>query len=247
MAGRGNSAPSPSANLAGVRGSRWYSSITSHLRPDGRAGLAVPASALARRIPTMRALYSLVCRLRTLSALAQGTVTLVLDGWAALSPAQLLLLGCGLGIASASPDPVAGIRGQRAAGLNGSAAQHRRSRLCYRTGGHRCRRSMRMCRQTRSRSVIRAGPETVGYCSDHTDLMLGVAAGTLDEILRPARQPNPSGTITEVVTPHRLIDGGGRRRYYGRLVDDRANDDSQRRCEADGVVPARSRAKGVRL
>ncbi|MBP7053888.1 MAG: hypothetical protein KBE65_22980 [Phycisphaerae bacterium] len=44
----------------------------------------------------MRALYSLVCRVRTLCALTQGMVTLAIDGWAALAPVQLMLLGCGL-------------------------------------------------------------------------------------------------------------------------------------------------------
>lgn len=47
----------------------------------------------------MRALYALVCRLRTLYALTQGTITLALDGPTALPPAQWLLLGCGLGLA----------------------------------------------------------------------------------------------------------------------------------------------------
>lgn len=47
----------------------------------------------------MKALYSLVCRLRTFYALAQGMATLVFEGWAALAPAQWLLLACGFGIA----------------------------------------------------------------------------------------------------------------------------------------------------
>jgi len=44
----------------------------------------------------MRALYSRVCHLRTLCALGRGMVTLTLDGWTALAPSQLLVLGCGL-------------------------------------------------------------------------------------------------------------------------------------------------------
>ncbi len=44
----------------------------------------------------MRALYSLVCRLRTLYALAQGMITLAFDGWTAVTPGQFVVLGCGL-------------------------------------------------------------------------------------------------------------------------------------------------------
>jgi hypothetical protein len=44
----------------------------------------------------MRALYSLVCHLRTVCAMAQGVLTLTFDGWAALTAAQFLVLGCGL-------------------------------------------------------------------------------------------------------------------------------------------------------
>lgn len=47
----------------------------------------------------MKVLYSLVCRLRTLYALVQGMAAVVSRGWAAVPPAQLLLLGCGLCIA----------------------------------------------------------------------------------------------------------------------------------------------------
>ena len=192
----------------------------------------------------MRALYSLVCRLRTLYALAQGTVTLVLDGWAALSPAQLLLLGCGRGHRFARPDPVAGVCRQRAARLNGSVAQHRRSRLCYRTGGHRCRRSMRDGRQTGSRSVARARSETGWLLL--VPLSCRVAWSCMRLAATPAGGPparSCRASDYRVTTLHRLIDGGARRRYYGRLVDNRANDDSQRCCEADKVVPARGRER----
>jgi len=46
----------------------------------------------------MRALYSLVCRLRLACALTQGMMALAFDGWMALTPWQHLLLGCGLGL-----------------------------------------------------------------------------------------------------------------------------------------------------
>jgi len=62
----------------------------------------------------MRALYSLVCHARTLYALAQGIVTLSYDGWAVLTPTQLLVLACGLVLALRvlvpSPPPGAGKR-----------------------------------------------------------------------------------------------------------------------------------------
>jgi hypothetical protein len=41
----------------------------------------------------MRALYSLLSRLRTLYALAQGIVAFAHTGWAALTPLQLLTAG----------------------------------------------------------------------------------------------------------------------------------------------------------
>jgi len=44
----------------------------------------------------MRALYSLISRARTVCTLWQAVVTLALDGWVALTPIQLLVLGCGL-------------------------------------------------------------------------------------------------------------------------------------------------------
>ena len=44
----------------------------------------------------MKALYSLLCHVRTLRALAQGIVTLACGGWVVLTPTQLLVLGCGL-------------------------------------------------------------------------------------------------------------------------------------------------------
>jgi hypothetical protein len=47
-------------------------------------------------MPTMRALYSLISRARTACALLQATMILAFDGWAALTPVQLLVLGCGL-------------------------------------------------------------------------------------------------------------------------------------------------------
>jgi len=47
----------------------------------------------------MRALYSLLCRLRTLHALSQATVTLAVHGWSAATPTQLLILASGLGVA----------------------------------------------------------------------------------------------------------------------------------------------------
>jgi hypothetical protein len=50
-------------------------------------------------MPTMRALYSLLSRLRTFHALAQATVTLAVHGWTAATPAQLLVLACGFGVA----------------------------------------------------------------------------------------------------------------------------------------------------
>ncbi|MGE5296770.1 MAG: hypothetical protein ACM3VT_18270 [Solirubrobacterales bacterium] len=61
----------------------------------------------------MRALYSLVCRLRTVHALAQGMITLTLDGWTAVTPGQLLVLGCGLCILVRVlvPSPRAGCSG----------------------------------------------------------------------------------------------------------------------------------------
>jgi len=63
-------------------------------------------------MPTMRALYSLVCRLRTIHALTQGIVSLAREGWAAATPVQLLVLACGLAIALRvlvpSPSPEGG-------------------------------------------------------------------------------------------------------------------------------------------
>ncbi len=47
----------------------------------------------------MRALYSLLSRLRLLYALVQGMVVLLHAGWAALAPMQLVTLGCVLCIA----------------------------------------------------------------------------------------------------------------------------------------------------
>jgi len=47
----------------------------------------------------MRALYSLVRRLRTVHALAQGMVSLAREGWAAATPVQLLMLAFGLAVA----------------------------------------------------------------------------------------------------------------------------------------------------
>jgi len=46
----------------------------------------------------MRALYSLVCRLRLACALAQGMMALACCDWAALTPSQRLLCGCGSGL-----------------------------------------------------------------------------------------------------------------------------------------------------
>ena len=43
----------------------------------------------------MRALYSLVCRARTVCALGQAMVTFARAGPSALAPIQLLVLGCG--------------------------------------------------------------------------------------------------------------------------------------------------------
>jgi len=58
----------------------------------------------------MRALYSLVRRLRTVHALAQGMVSLAREGWAAATPVQLLMLAFGLAIALRVlvPSPAAG-------------------------------------------------------------------------------------------------------------------------------------------
>jgi hypothetical protein len=47
-------------------------------------------------MPTMRALYSLVSRARTVCALGQALVTFARAGPSALAPMQLLVLGCGL-------------------------------------------------------------------------------------------------------------------------------------------------------
>jgi hypothetical protein len=47
-------------------------------------------------MPTMRALYSLLSRARTVCALSQAAATCAYGGWTALSPVQLLVLGCGL-------------------------------------------------------------------------------------------------------------------------------------------------------
>ena len=44
----------------------------------------------------MRALYSLVSRARTVCALGQAVVTFARAGPSALTPVQLLVLGCGL-------------------------------------------------------------------------------------------------------------------------------------------------------
>jgi hypothetical protein len=41
-------------------------------------------------------MYSLICRLRTLHAMAQGTITLAFEGWTAVTPGQFVVLGCGL-------------------------------------------------------------------------------------------------------------------------------------------------------
>jgi hypothetical protein len=62
----------------------------------------------------MRALYSLVCRLRTLRALMQGMVTLAFEGSAALSPVQLTLLACGvcLVLRTVVPSPPSDRRGR---------------------------------------------------------------------------------------------------------------------------------------
>lgn len=46
----------------------------------------------------MRALYSLISRLRTLHALSQGMVTLAVHGWPAVTQVQLLILACDLGV-----------------------------------------------------------------------------------------------------------------------------------------------------
>jgi hypothetical protein len=62
----------------------------------------------------MKALYSLFCHARTVCALVRGIVTLAHGGWAALMPAQLLVLGCGLCIALRIlvPSPALGARKQ---------------------------------------------------------------------------------------------------------------------------------------
>ena len=68
----------------------------------------------------MKALYSHICRLRTLCALVEGMVAFVSEGWAALAPAQLLLLGCELCILLrvVIPSPPSGWQGKRVACLD---------------------------------------------------------------------------------------------------------------------------------
>jgi len=64
----------------------------------------------------MKALYSLFCHARTVCALVRGIVTFACGGWAALMPAQLLVLGCGLCLVLRIlvPSPPPGARKQAA-------------------------------------------------------------------------------------------------------------------------------------
>ncbi len=97
VAGRGNSAPSPSANLAGVRGSRWCS--WSRPLSGPKVGPASPCRQVhGRRMPTMRAPYSLVSRAPRVGALGQAAVAFACAGpthqsccWSTLSFRAFLL------------------------------------------------------------------------------------------------------------------------------------------------------------